>query len=89
MIFKLTLEPITKEEMLYIRAHDKTAIIPVINKQHTHKKTRYLEITTQSLKYLKEFRAIQESKIIEKHGYFDEEYTDRYGQKIVHTVFYK
>jgi len=90
MIFKLmTLEPITKEEMLYIKARDKTAITPVTNKEHIKGKTRYLELTTTSLKYLKEIRAIQESKIIEKHGWFTEEYTDKYGQKKVHEVFYK
>lgn len=81
----MTLEPITKETMEYIQEHDKTVNVVVTNRQHSNKKTRYLEITSDSLKYLKEFRSIQESKIIEKHGYFDE--PDKYGK--VHTVFYK
>ena len=86
MILKLmTLEQITKEELLYIKKRYKSAVTPVTNKQHPRKKTRYLEIDTDSLKYLREIRAIEESKIIEKHGYFDE--TDKNGK--VHTVFYK
>ena len=86
MILKLmTLEQITKEELLYIKERDKTAITPVTNKQHPRKKTRYLEITSDSLKYLKEIRAVEQSKIIEKHGWFDE--PDKNGK--VHTVFYK
>ena len=90
MILKLmTLEPLTKEEMEYVTSHDKTANVVVTNRQHPHKKTRFLEITTDSVKYLREIRAIQESKIIEKHGYFEEEYIDKYGQKKVHTVLYK
>ena len=85
----MTLEPLTKEEMEYVTSHDKTANVVVTNRQHPHKKTRFLEITTDSLKYLRECRQIQESKIIEKHGYFEEEYTDKNGQKRTHQVFYK
>jgi len=81
----MTLEQITKEELLYIKKRYKSAVTPVTNKQHPRKKTRYLEIDTDSLKYLREIRAIEESKIIEKHGYFDE--SDKNGK--VHTVFYK
>lgn len=81
----MTFEPITKEEMLYVKSKYKNAIVHVANKEHIRGKNRFLEINEISLKYLKEFRKKEESKIIEKYGWFDE--VDENGKK--HTVFYK
>lgn len=81
----MTFEPITKEEMLYVKSKYKNAIVHVANKEHIKGKNRFLEINEISLKYLKEFRQMQNKNVSKKYGWFDE--VDENGKK--HTVFYK
>lgn len=86
----MTLERISKEEMEYIKARDKSAHVTVTNRQHPKKKERYLEMTESSYKLLMECRKEQESRIIEKHGWFEESYVDgKTGQVKVKSVYYK
>jgi hypothetical protein len=81
----MTFEPITKAEMLYVQSKYKNAIVHVANKEHIKGKNRFLEINEISLKYLKEFRQMQNKNVSKKYGWFDE--VDENGKK--HTVFYK
>lgn len=100
------MEIITKEQMDFIKKKAKhTVYIQVTNKQaKARKKTRYLCMTTGfegtenvevlMAKYNCEFN----DQIIEKHGYFEEDYiVEEYNkhtkkmEEVVkrHTVFYK
>ena len=86
----MTLEPITKDEMLYIKKRNKDTVVTVTSRQHPRKKTRYLEMSEDSIKYLNEIREIESSNVLEKHGWFTEEYKDKETGQIKHyEVFYK
>jgi len=83
----MTLEPISKREMLYVKLKYKDAVFHITNKEHIRGKNRYLEINQLSLKYLNEFREKEKAKITERYGWFTEDYIDKYGHKKTHEVF--
>lgn len=81
----MTLQQVSKDEMLYIQSKYPQAVFSVTNKQHPKKKTRYLEMNDISIRLHNEYQKIIEEKTIEKHGWFDEFGED--GK--VRRVYYK
>ena len=81
----MTLQLVTKDEMLYVQSKYPKAVFSVTNKQHPRKKTRYLEMSSLAIKYHNEYQKLLDERTIEKHGWFDEIGTD--GK--VHSVYYK
>ena len=82
----MTLERITKSEMLYIKSRDKSIHVTITNRQHPKKKERYLEMTNSSYKLLMECRKEQESRIIEEHY---EVFDKKTGKREIKSVYYK